>query len=401
MRICIVHDYSLKNIGGATTSLIEQKRALENSGHDIFILQLGDKSTNYTFGDGGIKYIKPLLSLPESLYSVPVISGSRKNRRMIHKILLENKVEIIHLQSEMTLAYLVQSVAKDMGIPVVFTIHSFFWRFPDSSTNGLVTFALKSLFSLANKQKLVTEPLEGNSVEQTLKNISLYLAKKSDALVSPSQHQANAIAKTSLQTPCYVVPNPFGSKGSSTPKLLKNVKTPVKILWIGRCDPEKRPLEFIEAVKIAKNSTEKPFEVDFVGTGKLLDAMKKQAKNLPDVKFHGKLAHAKAVQQIDKSHIVALVSYHFDNQPMVIAEATSRYRPVLLCDERLTEGTSGASILTKNETPQAIAEVIVQIVENPNLLTELSKGAQKSSQMFSHKAFTESMNKIYKSLLKS
>jgi Glycosyltransferase len=399
MQICIVNDYSLTHIGGAVTSLLEQKKSLENAGHTVFLLQLGTPLTDTKLDQSKIIYVKPSFTMPSAFFNLPFIFGTKKNCQKIRDILIDNKIDIVHFQSEFSLGFTTMKAAKQLKIPTVFTIHTFFWKYLGKVGNQIIARVIRSLFESVIKQKITFEKLPGNIVEQTLKNITLTLAKQSNAIISPSYHQRVILEQTSLKTPCYNVPNPFTAPLSSPPAHLVNKEAhPLRIIWIGRCDSEKRPIEFLKAVKIASSLTDKKFFVDIIGDGNLLETMK-QKFQLDTVTFYGKQPHEKIVSYIDKSDIVALSSYHFDNQPMTIAEGITRFRPIFYCDERLSKEIQSAGYMSKNESINSMAEAIVKLVENPQIIYKLSVSAKESSQIFNSATYSKTVEQIYSKLL--
>jgi len=126
----------------------------------------------------------------------------------------------------------------------------------------------------------------------------------------------------------------------------------------------------------------------------------KRRFHLKNVTLHGKKSHKDAVALIDKADALFVSSYHYDNQPMVIAEALSRYRPVIYCDEKLTEGVDTAGFLSVGPDPEAMAKAIVDFVEHPEVVRELSIKAKEASKIFLPEVYVESVVKVYRSVLK-
>ncbi|HEU4830809.1 MAG TPA: glycosyltransferase [Candidatus Saccharimonadales bacterium] len=399
MRICLVNDYSLTHIGGAVTSLFEQKKALESAGHTVYILQLGTPPRSVAINQTNVIYIKPSFTLPPVFYNLPFLTGSKKNLRKIHDALSDAAIDVIHFQSEFSLAYAVSKIAKQLSVPTVFTIHTFFWEYIGTTALHVVANIIKILFEKTTRQKILTEKLPGNSVEQMLKNITLTLAKQSGAVISPSSHQRDVLEQTSLKTPLYTAPNPYRAPDDApTPRVVRTDKHVFRIAWIGRCVPEKRLAEFLAAAAIAQAQSNERVLVDVVGDGSLLPELKELFQS-DTIVFHGKQPHAKIVEYIDRSDVVALSSYHFDNQPMTIAEGISRFRGILYCDERLTEGLQSAGYKSDDETPESMAKAIVALAESPSIVRTLSENAKKDSSLFSSRTYASTAEKIYTGLL--
>jgi len=166
---------------------------------------------------------------------------------------------------------------------------------------------------------------------------------------------------------------------------------------VGRCEAEKRPLVFAEAVLAALARTGDGFDVDFVGDGAELPALRRLVAGHPSVTVHGGLPHDAVIDLIDASSAVALTSDGFDNQPMTIAEASSRYRGVLYCDPKLREGLTHSGHLAAGPNAPALADALVELVTAPDLLLALSVGARTDSATFSGDTYVERILAAYDS----
>ncbi len=395
MRICLVNDYSLTHIGGAVTSLLEQKNALEAEGHTVVILQLGKPVKVPGVDSSQLFFVDPSFTLPKNFYQLPILVHSRKNLQNVRAIVHAINVDVIHIQSEYSLAYAASKIAKELTIPTVYTIHTFFWTYSGTVARNTIAAFIRFCFRHIMRLPLETERLNGNIVEQTLKNITLTLAKRSEAVISPSTHQAVVLQQTSLKAPVFVIPNPYRAPTTSPkPTIARPSQDAMRIAWIGRHAPEKRPAEFLEAVRLAQIQVPQKIFVDMIGDGSLFDDLKRQYQSATVV-FHGKQSRQKVVAYIDQSDITALTSYHFDNQPMTIAEATSRFRGVLYCDERLTEGLTHAGYKSTDETIQGLSAAIIKLIQDPSLVSSLSRGAQRDSTIFRPQTYTRQMTAIY------
>ena len=238
----------------------------------------------------------------------------------------------------------------------------------------------------------------GTLIERTLKSLTLSVAASADAVVSPSRHQYRTLYALNSSLPLYHIPNPFFSRATTAPYTIDALSpdNKLRIAWIGRCTPEKRPLEFLAALA---QCPPKYVHCIMIGDGTLLNDMRKQYGQLPHVDIVGLRDNDAVISAIDGSHIVALSSYHFDNQPMVIAEAICRYRPVLYCDERLTaEGLHQAGILTSDPSPEAIAQSIKKLINHPTQLITLSHVAVEAKEIFTPKYYASTATSLIQEL---
>ena len=90
-----------------------------------------------------------------------------------------------------------------------------------------------------------------------------------------------------------------------------------------------------------------------------------------------------------------LTSLGFDNQPMTIAEAVSRERGVLYCDPKLREGLEHAGFLSESPDESGIADALVALVSDPELLLDLSRGAAIDRTAFAPQSYVQRIRDVY------
>ncbi len=395
MRIAIVSDFYLDYVGGAQSSIVEQKAALESAGHSVIVIanarrQRGDRVQ--TDGAGGLR-IRPSWTVPGVV--LPVVGARDKLVRRLERHLREQQVDVVHLQTEFGLAHAVTRAARQAAIPVVHTVHTFYWQstgwWPTLVT-PILTFGLQNVTEVRfPKQRFTPRPSDN-----LLRNLTLAMARRVDVVVSPSEHQASDLRAAGVPVPVEVVPNPIARSPRPAVELTaESARTP-RLLWVARCEPEKRPLVFADAALEALRRTGGGFAVDFVGDGSELAALRRRAEHAPQITVHGSLPHERVLDLIDDSAAVVLTSVGFDNQPMTIAEAVSRRRGVLYCDPKLREGLQHAGHLTDGTDAGAIADAIVALVERPEELLRMSRGAAIDGELFSAAGYVKRIEAIYR-----
>jgi glycosyltransferase involved in cell wall biosynthesis len=388
MRIAIVSDYYLDYVGGAQTSMLAQRAALEAAGHEVLVLapERGRRRTETS--DDGIR-LSPSFRLP--VLDLPVVKNRPPLIAMLETFLRERAVDVVHVQTEFGLAQAVTTAAYGLQVPVVHTVHTFYWQ----STGSLPTLAaplVGPLLRNLTRAKIGDTPLSERPTDSILRNLTLAMAERADVVVSPSIHQAKDLEEALVERPVAVVPNPAAAAGTPPRPLTDSVP---RFLWVARCEPEKRPLVFAQAILAARARTMAPFEVDIVGEGSELAKVRALVGREPGVRVHGALPHADVLDLIDASAIVAITSVGFDNQPMTIAEAVSRHRGILYCDPALTEGLERAGARTASPSADGIADMIVGLVEHPERLAQLSAGAAADAADFAPATFVDRIVTVY------
>ena len=382
--VAIISDFYLDYVGGAQSSMLEQKAALAEAGHPVYLVANVRRGTTIASVDLAIT---PAFSVPGVDLAVTF------NRPALVRQLVEyftaRKVDVVHLQTEFGLAHAATTAAHELGLPVVHTVHTFYWQSAGVGPT-LVAPVMKALLQSMTSTRFPRTRFTGRPSDDTLRNMTAAMASRADVVVSPSEHQGADLAAAGVDSPIVVVPNPISR--SPRPARLLADDAPPRFLWVARCEPEKRPLVFAAAVIEALATAS--FEVDFVGEGSQLSELRSLAANEPRIRVHGNLGHDAVLDLIDASSMVALTSYGFDNQPMTIAESVSRYRGVLFCDPKLREGLGDSGFLSATPDDHGLAAALVELV-GPGRLQQLSAGAQRDAVTFSAATYVERITAVY------
>ena len=62
---------------------------------------------------------------------MPAIRNTRGLRSRLRRLFRERSIDVVHVHSEFGLTAAATRVAQELGIPVVHTVHTFFWQGPD------------------------------------------------------------------------------------------------------------------------------------------------------------------------------------------------------------------------------------------------------------------------------
>lgn len=392
MRIAIVSDYFLDYVGGAQTSMLQQRLALLQAGHDVVLVSATrDRGRRFQVSGEGLR-IRPRLTLPG--VELPVIPNNKTTTDALETYFRELAVDVVHVQTEFGLAHAAADVAKRMGIRVVHTVHTFYWT-SDGGWHAPLAPVLRAALTRVTGSTIPQLTFTPRPVDNLLRNVTLGMALVADVVVSPSAHQAADLKSAGVAGPISIVPNPIAASSRPPVPLTAELASPPAFLWVARCEAVKRPLVFAEAAILALDRTGNGFTVDFVGDGSELAALRRLTAEHPGIRVHGALPHEQVLDLMDGSAAVALTSLGFDNQPMTIAEAVSRERGVLYCDPQLIEGLGQAGLLTETSDAVGLADALVTLVNDPSQLLELSRGAARDHAMFSAGTYVERILEVY------
>lgn len=396
MRIAIFSDLYLPSLGGTETAIYNQKKALEAAGHTVLLFVP--------------EHFKPLKNKENNLFPLPRVPVLRIvgqpvflpfpwYKKKISEIIRQHNVQLIHVQTEFGVANIGIKVARRLKLPVVYTAHTLLWRqlHPKSFNQqlfGAIFVLLIWLYWRRGPQQVVRHKKETWGTWM-LRRLTVTMAGLANHVVSPSEHFKSKLQDWGCQTPVTAVPNMLSGDLPDI-KPLPPVPT---FVWIGRVTREKRPLEFIEAVKQAAAITSMPFTVNMYGGGPLLDQCRKAAQGVSQLRVHGPVDPSRIHDLFNASSALVLTSYRFDNQPMVIAEAVTHGRGVLYCDDELKEGLVAGSGKLSGPSPRELAEGLYELIKQPQHFASMSQAAAKNRYLFMPKQYIKSIESVYLSVL--
>lgn len=377
--IALVCDYSLRYLGGAQAAFLDQARILVERGHDVVIVA-PDASAHDSPAD--TLDIPARVSLPG--LDLPVIRNTPELRRRLREEFRARGVEVVHVHSEFGLTAAAIDVAGELRLPTAHTVHTFFWQAPMNRAAARLAAAAARGYArwvrgvAASDTALAPQPLDS-----ALRAITLSTAERVGVVISPSSHQAEKLRDAGLTT-VQVIENAVPDAGGSrAPAALEGIDGALRVVWVGRLVPEKRILEFIAAVKqAARRLGSERLEVEIIGDGPLQAQAQRLANDDPSIRFLGRLERDDVRDRMRGAHLVALTSYGFDNQPVVVVEAFSEARSVLYVDPALTEGLAAGGVLAPGPDAHSMAETLVALADDPDRVVAASHRAVRAAAAF-------------------
>jgi glycosyltransferase involved in cell wall biosynthesis len=396
MNIALVCDYSLDYLGGAQTAFIQQVRAMTDAGHRVLVIAPRGRTAD--IGASAHEWFDTPFTVPG--IGLPFLRNTDQVRAKVSQALARHRIEVVHVHSEFGLAAACIDVAAQLRVRVVHTVHTFFWRARlPVGVDRVAAAAIRSLHGWLTGQPAPDGILAESHAESALRGMTLSTALRADAVVSPSEHQRERLAAAGVRT-VVTIANTTAASWAERPAALAQIEGPLKVLWIGRCAPEKRLLVFIAACIEALGAVPVGrLEVEVVGEGPELARARRAAAGHPEILFSGRVASDEVMAKLDGSHVVALTSSGFDNQPMVVVEAMYAARPVLYVDPLLREGLDTAGLLCADDSAQAIAAMLVQLVHDPHRVVRVSERAGLAFDRFAPDHFVAEIEDVYRRLV--
>ena len=401
-RVAVVCDYSLGYLGGAQTALLQEAAALAATGARVLMLSPStDEIWQRVNPSEAVDQMVDHVRIPSRFtlpgLGLPVVRNTPALRDRIRRLLLQHRSQVVHLQSEFGLAAAAATVAAELGLPVVHTVHTFFWQ-ARAAGQRLLAPAVRRFHRLITGLSPTTARLSDRAADSALRNMTLTVAEQAELVLSPSAHQADRLRQAGLEHVA-VLPNTVVSTSDASE--LTAVHGPLKIIWIGRCVPEKRILIFIRAAVAAVDRLGAD-KIDFtvVGDGPQLARARSTTADRPGISFLGRQHHGRVGELLGRSHLLALTSYGFDNQPMTIVEAVMALRGVIYCDPALSEGLGGPGILAPPDEA-GLAARFVELAGDPDRVISASRAAARIRAGFSPQHHATELIKHYRDLIRA
>ncbi len=380
MQIALVTDYYLPTLGGVQTAVHAQREALVATGHEV---------TVYC----------PLATPSDdpSIVALPVARRFRPDgypftwppRRAIAALtdhLRRRGTDIVHTHSEMFAALAGIRAAHDLDIPLVHTMHG---RIDVYTRHVLPVPAVTTPILARLHHRLVPHGgIELSDAAYTRTRSSramwrLMVAQASavDHVVVPSDHFRRKLAAQGVTTPMTVLSNGVADdvrqKIAARPAPERSSpgtrSEPLRLLWVGRLSPEKRPEVFAAAVRTLGTDV----VGDMYGDGLARRSVEREAT---PVRLHGAVPQEQVLEAMANSDVLVSTSYDFDNQPMVMLEAIATGLPVLYCDPDLAEVVPpGGGFLTPTPDAAGVVTAVRSLLADPEALRSARTAMREAS----------------------
>jgi len=394
-RIAVVSDYSLATLGGAETAYYEQVRTL---GQHVDVSAVSCPAPRLTElgAHPGVTAIGVPVWFRVPLYGLPVTRNTADLQRLFERTFVERGVQLVHIHSEFGIAAAALQAARAVGIPVVHTVHTFFWQTAWPIQRALA-WGTPIYHGFVTRLTDTRERLADRPGDSALRNMTLTLARQVDHVVSPSAHQAARLREAGIET-VTVIPNTLAAPQDAQP--VKAVEGPLRVVWVGRFIAEKRVLPFLRSVRKALDAVPAgSLQVDLLGTGEQFKQAQALVKGYPGITLHGRVPHAEVLDRIARAHVSVLTSVGWDNQPMVVVESINALRGVIVSDPALREGLVGPGIPAFGTDEDVLAAVLVDLVRAPAPVIAASRACLEARTEFSVETYLSRTLQVYSDVL--
>lgn len=382
MRILITTEFSLSFQCGVTTAVTNEKKCLENLGHEVRILTIhNEKVSKY---EDGVYYIRSNFpQLYKDSYATLIVSDP------LFEDIYEWHPDIVHSQCEFFTMICAKKVVRKLHIPLVHTCHTEFDAY------GIHFTRYDRLWDWA----------ASTFVPKILKRV--------DYIICPTKKNYDLLKSYGVSNPMVIFPSGVelsrfrNSLASEERQALRAkfgiTENDIVLVSVCRLSEEKNVKESIEHFNsLLKIKPGIKFLI--VGDGDEKESLEEQVHSLGlenDVKFVGAVP-MEEVWKYYKLGDIFISSSVSESLGLTYIEALACAIPIVCRrDEALTaslsEGVNGFSFSDDEEFQKAI----IPLIDNPSLRKKMGQAAEKSVDKFSLEKFAENLMTIFTKVLEN
>ena len=428
LRIAIFTDVFLGIPGGIPSSIRAKKTALEALGHQVTIFCPGTQQDfENPLSKFGANHDPNIILVPTAKFLINGAPFSKWTKQVVRFIEqkypnLAETFDLFHIHYEATTSMAGLILAKKYHIKTVQTMHGRedmaiainvphpFKTLVATGINIIHRVTLKSILKNSSKpdyQNPEIKNLAPTIARREMWRMMTRQANLADQVITPSAHFAKKLQLFGVTRPISIISNGIADQeiANFTPKIrtYRNHE-PLRILWFSRLSKEKRILPFLESLQIAQE-LEPNFRFIFtiIGDGNQMSKVQKFCKKHFDeasIKILGTIPHQEILQKYTKDqHLSIINSYQFDTQGLTILEAAACNLPVIYADPDMTEIVPNhGGLCAKSPAPRAMAELLLKIHHQPELIQKLSQNLAASEKTYLQSHQIEKLLKLYRQL---
>ncbi len=362
------------------TSVLNLKRGLEESGHEVRVLTLSRNIHSHREGD--VTFVGSVSA--SKLY--PNARMKMTRARQLVKDIIDWRPDIVHSQCEFNGFHAARKIAEECGAPLVHTYHTVYEDYTH-------------YFSPSKRL--------GKSFVKTL---SRAILNKTDVVIAPTDKVEQLLRGYRVATPIVTVPSGLDFSRFDDPDTAEKslrIRHSLGIgddkrvmVYLGRLAKEKNTEELIY---LLKEENDPDMMLVIVGGGPYGDKLEEfaEAMGVSDrIIFVGMVPPEDVVYYYRLGDVFVSASQS-ETQGLTYVEAMASGQAVLCkrdpcLDDLITDGVNGFMYTTKNE----FSELIEKLFESEEYRRELGDAAAKSvREIYSIESFARSVLEVYESAI--
>ena len=370
MHILIFCEQHPHTLGGAQMSTLLQAKFLRQAGHTVTCVSPALRTGPLADPD--------FIDLPS--WPIPTVAEyswlwpRRSHLSAIDDALRARPpVDVVHVQSDFWGAAFGYRFAAQHDIPVVHTFHNRLDVGVDAAFP--LPWLLYAVLGMWQQWSLGARFRAG--ARSAFDYFAGY-AREASAIIAPSRHFAQVLAVHGVVDRNGGSPTvmPTGVDDDVVAEVVKTVRpagAPGRVVWVGRFSPEKRPVEFCEAVNLLDQET----HAVLVGGGALSAAAQKVAPSR--TVFTGPLSYSDTLRAIAEADVLVQSSVGFETQGMTVTEALALGTAVVVVDPDIaSELPAGQVTVAKDLSPLALAAAIESALSETRGARDASRAQRKA-----------------------
>lgn len=373
MRIVFISNNYTPYSGGIVSSINTTIEALQKKGYEVTLITLDFLGKKHTDPE----WVKRIPSFIRFRYKHNYLAIPWRPIYYLTKWIKEFEPDIIHLHHPFLLGPIAMRIAKKRGIKTVFTYHTQY--------DAYIHYV----------------PLPQLFVKSIIKRMVQNFCNKVNYIIAPSQSIKEYIGKN-ISTPIAVIPTGLPNLFLQQPFIQKDLKSPIKLLYVGRFAKEKNIPFLLDVVAQLPDN----YFFTLVGFGVETDYLRQYAYKIcglspKQVQFIIKPERKKLIALYRAAHLFLFAS-QTETQGIVIAESMSCSTPVIALDgmgqkDSIDNDNNGFIVSTKKEMQQ----IIQTICCNQMFYNQLQRNAYKTAQQYDSAQLIDRLVQFYNAIEKN
>ncbi len=382
LNIAFVCDSITHLTAGSMISTLQFAEQLKERGHTVIIFAAKEKNKReITFYKKMKVYRFPAIMMPGSQGQF-LISFPRAAK--VKQILLQEKIDIIHVTDPTPSALLSIKAAKELKIKIVAHNHA-------QPENVKLSFSKNKIFN------------------NIFYKYHLWAYRNANVIICPSLFAQRLLKENNFKAKIAVISNGVDLsqfKPTDSSSFVKKYQLPKdykRILSLGRLEPEKSIHTIIEAMPLILKKNKK-VQLWIIGDGSLKNELAILSRRLgleKNILFFGKLPHDEVVMPYNACDLFVLPSIA-EVEGMVVLEAMACGKPIIVSDSQRSTSSlfvRNNGLLFQLQNPKDLAEKVLQLLNNDQLRENMGKQSIAIANEYSLSSSIDKLEKVYYSLV--
>ncbi len=353
MKILFISNNYIPYSGGVVSSINATISQLGKEGHEVQLATF-----DFVKGIEDPSYVKRVPSLIRFRYKTHHIVIPYRPKKALRRIMQDFEPDVVHVHHPFLLGAWGAKIAKEKGIPVVFTYHTQYEAFP------------------------IYLPVPKKIVSYYIAKAVARFCKTVDGIIAVGAVVTRFLRKHTIETPAIELASGLQEQ-FLLPLQEKKSKKLFNLLMVSRFSEEKN-IPFL--IDVFAELPVHQFMFTLVGFGPLFEDMKHYAKKkgvFDCLVFIEKPSKERLVSCYQEADLFLFSAQQSECQPQVLPEAFSAGLPIVALpgpgpDETIVSGYNGYIVHSKEE----MVQTIYMLASNNEQYQKLRVGAWSSAQRF-------------------